>query len=65
MVNILSTLQRYVSVQKLSARLKIPGKEEMDKVSMERMHQLLFGGDQLTVVRAKGAQRIQQNSQDV
>ncbi len=62
-VDILSTLQEYVPTQKLSANLKVPGKDEMDKVTAERMHQLLFGGDQLTVARAKGAQRVRENSQ--
>ncbi len=54
-VAILSTLQEYVPTQKLSANLKVPGK---DKVTVERMHQLLFGGDQLTVAQAKRAQRV-------
>lgn len=32
-------------------------------VSIDRMHQLLFGGDQLTVARARGAIMIRENSE--
>ena len=55
MVDILSTLQEYVPTQKMSANLKVPrpGTDETDKVSVERMHKLLFGGDQLTVARVR------------
>lgn len=63
MVDILSTLQAYVPMQQLSVDLQAPGSDEVAEVSVERMHQLLLGGDQLTVARAEGAERVQDNSQ--
>ena len=30
---------------------------------MDKFHQILFGGDQLTVARARGSQRIRKNSE--
>ncbi len=41
MIDILSKFQGYVPMQKLSANLKVPGKGETDKVTVERIHQLL------------------------
>lgn len=49
--------------KKISVDLQASGSDEVDEVSLERMHQLLLAGDQLTVARAKETQRVRNNSQ--
>ena len=44
-------------------RVDIPGTEEQATVQDDRFHQLLLGGNQLTVARVRGAQRIRANSE--
>ena len=36
--------------------------EEPDITEIDHFHHILFGGDQLTCARARGAQRIRQNA---
>ena len=63
MVDILEKLQQYVPTVRSEKTVDIPGTEEQVKLLDDRFHQLLFGGDQLTVARARGAQRIRANSE--
>ena len=62
MVDILSTIQRYVPMKECVSTVEIPETGPAD-VKMESMHKVLLGGDQLTAERARGAQRIRQNPQ--
>ena len=42
---------------------KTPGESEPDTVEQYHYHNILFGGDQLTVARIRGSQRIRQHSE--
>ena len=63
MVDILEELQQYVPTVRREKTLDIPGTEEQVAVQDDRFHHILFGGDQLTAARVRGAQRIRENSE--
>ncbi len=65
MVDILAALHMYVPLHEIpSTTVTVTGTQEDsdEPVTIELLHKLLIGGDLLTAVRAKGAQRIRQNS---
>ena len=64
MVSIMETLQQYVPSIRYSTCLQIIQGEEQETVHNDYFCATLFGGDQLTVARAIGAQRIRANSED-
>ena len=63
MVDILTSLHKYVPVHELSGSVAVPGSVEPQPIKVEIMHKTLFGGDQMTAARARGAQRLCENSQ--
>ena len=63
MVHILKHLHQYIPTVRKVKIVEIPGTEQQAKVQDDRFHQLLLGGDQLTVARVRGAQRIRSNSE--
>ena len=61
MIEILKHVQKYVPSKNVERKFVLPNK---DTVSYKEEHYAvtLIGGDQLTVARARGAQRIRSNS---
>ncbi len=65
MVAIMESLQHYVPHIRKTNSVPVPGKSgEYEEVHHDYFHHILFGGDQVTKVRADGAQRMRSNSQD-
>ena len=63
MVDIMSEAQRYVPT--ISKLLEIEVSEGSTVTAKaDHFHNVLFGGDQLTVARARGAQHVRKNSVD-
>ena len=63
MVDILTTLHQYIPLYEVQGTSREAGAQADEPVTIEMLHKVLFGGDLLTAVRAKGAQRIRQNSE--
>ena len=63
MVDILTSLHKYVPVHELSGSVAVPGSIEPQPIKVEIMHKTLFGGDQMTAARARSAPRLRENSQ--
>jgi L1 cell adhesion molecule like protein len=69
MIDILSHLQKYVPVNSEEVELNDQEPDDVDvdvddeqvKVVIDKFHYILFGGDQLTVERATGSQRVRSN----
>ena len=59
----METLQKYVPRTKEVISVPIPSTCESEEVEKYKFHQILLGGDQLTAVRARAAQRIHANSE--
>ena len=59
MIDIMSQLHQYVPVVEMTTD---QGVDVTDKPYSERIHPLLFGGDQLTAARARGCQELRINS---
>ena len=64
MVSIMETLQKYVPSKKTTHSVPVPGTSDVEEVEQYHFHQILFGGDQLTAVRARSAQAIRANSEN-
>ena len=62
MVEIMSYLHQYVPVVKGTKSVHVPITGEEVQVPQASLHQILFGGDQLTAARARGAIRARVNS---
>lgn len=63
MVSIMETLQSYVPHVRKTTSVPVPGKDgEHEQAHHDFFHHILFGGDQLTKVRAEGAQSMRRNS---
>ena len=64
MVSIMETLEQFVPCIRKSETVPSVDTEstEPDIIEIDHFHHILFGGDQLTCARARGAQRIRQNS---
>ena len=60
----METLEQYVPHVSHSRTVPSfdPDSSEPDVIQTDHFHHILFGGDQLTCARARGAQRIRQNS---
>ena len=61
MTEILQHVQKYVPLKTVERELILPN-EEIIKYTEEHYAVTLLGGDQLTVARARGVQRIRRNS---
>ena len=61
MIAIAEYAQNYVPVKKVTRVLPVPGEESIQFQDQEYRTTLL-GGDLLSIVRARGAQRIRSNS---
>lgn len=55
MVDIMSHIQQYVPAVQYTKSIFLPETSEAVEVRHARYHKILFGGDQLTVARARGA----------
>ena len=62
MIEIMEELQQYVPCVEGEKSVLAEGETEPDLLKVEHFHTLLFGGDQLTAARCRGAQKIRQNS---
>ena len=62
MVDILSILHQYVPTQKCHTTVICPLKGTELPKRVDHMHKILFGGDQLTVARVRGAHRMRSGS---
>ena len=63
MVDILAKLHQYVPLHEIHSTITTEETPEKEPVTVEILHKLLLGGDLLTAIRAKGAQRIRKNSE--
>ena len=59
----MESLHEYIPTHTSVSKETIPGDNEEVDVTEDKFHQILFGGDQLTVARARGCQRIRKNSE--
>lgn len=66
MVDILEELHKYVPTKQTTKEFDVVhSDEDVEHISIEvdHFHHILLGGDQLTVARVRGAQRIRNNSE--
>lgn len=63
MVEIMSHMQEYVPTLSKMLDLEVTGESSI-RVKADHFHNILLGGDQLTVARARGAQHVRENSVD-
>ena len=63
MVDIMTEAQKYVPTISKLLQIEVAG-ESTVTVKADHFHNILFGGDQLTVARARGAQHVRENSVD-
>ena len=61
MVSILEHLQQYVPKNSMEQWVTDPDDQEEVQLMLDRFHNILFGGDQLTVERATGSKRDRSN----
>ena len=61
MIEIMQDLSKYVPFQQREAAVNIESTVEVTSVKAFESHQILFGGDQLTVARARSAKRNMAN----
>ena len=61
MVDIMAHLQQYVPTHSTESLINDPETDEEVPVTMDNFHYILFGGDQLTVERARGAKKERNN----
>lgn len=64
MCSIMDELQGYCPVMQEKTVVQTTGESEPDTIEHSHYHSILFSGDQLTVARIRGAQRIRLNSED-
>lgn len=62
MIKILQHVHQYVPTVEQEEKIFIPSQEQYVLKSNTVQHQILFGGDQLTVARVRGAQIAMSNS---
>ncbi len=62
MVDIMTHLHQYVPAVEYTNSVFIPSTGETVQVQHAAFHRVLFGGDQLTVARGRGAQKARVNS---
>lgn len=66
MVEILEEIHKYVPTKKTTEEFDVVhSDEEVERIRViiDHFYHILLGGDQLTVARARGAQRIRNNSE--
>ena len=66
MVEILDELHKYVPTKQTTQDVEVVhGQDEVEHLSLtvDHFHHILLGGDQLTIARARGCQRIRNNSE--
>ena len=65
MIAIEEELHKYVPriTSTATVDVMVEGKTENCTITEDKFHRILFGGDQLTAARARGAQRIRSNSE--
>lgn len=61
MIDILDHCQTYVPVKDVTREVYVPGREAV-QLDDQECYTILLGGDQLSVARARGAQKIRSNS---
>ena len=64
MVCILDELHQYVPTTRKEMEVFVPNETEPDVLEVDTFHQILLGGDQLTVARSVSAQAVRQNSEN-
>lgn len=64
MVDILATLHQYIPQVEVETVVTVPGSSVADTVKVQSLHKVIFGGDQLTACRARGAQLSRDNAYD-
>ena len=66
MVEILDDKHKYVPYKALDATTTVPDHQSDIQVTVchRNLHKILFGGDQLTVARVRGAQGMREGSQN-
>ena len=64
MIEIMSELQKYVPIISSDKQVHIDSMQMYVTVPQARIYPILFGGDQLTAVRARGAQKAKISSPD-
>ncbi len=62
MISIMEHMHQYVPSITSTERIDIPNRDELTTIDRVQQFPLLFGGDQLTVKRARGSKRIRSNS---
>ena len=63
MIDIISNLHQYIPTMETSITTDLSADPEtVDQPISEKLHPLLFGGDQLTAARARGCQELRINS---
>ena len=62
MVDIMSHLHKYVPTVECDEEVKVPDTDETVTIKQANIHRILFGGDQLTAARARGANKARINS---
>ncbi len=62
MVSILESLHQYVPTHHQEKKVDISSEQQVT-LQVDEFHHILLGGDQLTVARVGGAQRIRENSE--
>ena len=63
MMKIMENVQGYLPTTKITRELEVPNTGGQNRVLKMEDDQSLIGGDQLTVARMRGAQRIRGNSE--
>lgn len=58
MVDIMDVMHKYVPMKADTANIRPPGDADLEPIPVELsvFHKILFGGDQVTAARARGAQ---------
>ena len=54
----MENLHEYVPTESSTVKIQRPYSDKKDEVTLDNFHYTLMGGDQLTVARARGSQRI-------
>lgn len=63
MIDVMESLHKYVPTKKTQHDFQLLSGEPFS-LELHSFHSLLFGGDQLTAARIRGAQRLRSNSND-
>ena len=67
MVEVLDELHKYVPTKQTTEEFEVVhGEDEVEHLTLnvDHFHQILLGGDQLTIAQVRGSQRIRNNSEN-